>query len=90
MLSGFRSAHRSGLFTGASTGVLLPMGPAALGDTHLDLWLSSRLVTNLRGVCIHVNLCFILRLSKEHLGPSSQASLQPDAQYPFDLQRKHV
>lgn len=85
-LTGPRSAYRSGFFTGA----LFTAEPAARGDTHLDLWLSSRLVTNLRGICIHVNLRFILRLSKEHLRPSSQASLQPDAQYPFNLQREHV
>ena len=85
-LTGPGSAHRSGFFNVA----LSTVEPAAPGDTHLDLWLSSRLVTNLRGICIHVNLCFILRLSKEHLCPSSQASLQPDTQYPFNLQRKHV
>lgn len=58
------------------------------GDTHFDLGLSTRLVTNLWSIGVHVYLCFIFSLSEENLGPSSKASLQADTQYPFNLQRK--
>lgn len=60
----------------------------ALGNTHLDLWLSTRFVTNLWRVCVHVDFRLIFSLSKKHLGPSPEASLQADTQYSFNLQRK--
>lgn len=58
------------------------------GQTHFDLGLSSGLVADLGGIRIHVNLSFVFSLSKKDLGPCSQASLQTDAQYSFNLQRK--
>lgn len=61
---------------------------SAMGDTHFDLGLSTRLVTNLGSICIHVDFCFILSLSKKNLSPGPKASLQADTQYPFNLQRK--
>ena len=57
---------------------------------YLDLGLSSRLVSSLRGFSVHVHISPVLHLAPEHLGPGPEPGLQTHAQDPLDLKAEEV
>lgn len=56
--------------------------------TYLDLWFSSRLVAELRSLCVHVHVGLVLHLSPQSLGPGPESSLQTHSQDPLNLNRR--